>query len=331
MGRRRKQIFSGRLYEFVLRAKSGLPFPPKRIIHAILRSAMARAQRDEKVDIVAYLWMGNHLHVLFVSKDRMQATRFYGEIKKKITESMKALLGLHQLNLWDADTSLVAVLDAQVAITRIAYFFCNPAKADLVDSIREYPGLSSWEAFNQNLSGPVNAKHTIRAPWIRLPTIETLASKNLSDRQDSFITQKLLAAAKKTHEIVAQPNLWLKCFGITEPADVARANKAILRRVELGEEQARALRESEGKSVIGAEKLTQVCIMAPHIPKRDPNERRIYFVTSSPTLAFQFKEQFRIFCDKCREVYQKLRRGEYKVEWPPGAIPAAAPPTSNWF
>jgi hypothetical protein len=177
----------------------------------------------------------------------------------------------------------------------------------------------------------VNATHTIRAPWIGLPTIETLPSKNLSDRQDTFITQKLLAASKKNHEIVVQPNLWLKCFGITDPATVARPNKAILRRVELGEERARELRAREGKPVIGAEKLIQVCIMAPHTPKRDPNERRIYFVTSSPTLAFQFKEQFRIFCDKCREVYLKLSRGEYKVEWPPGAIPAAAPPTSNWF
>jgi hypothetical protein len=292
---------------------------------------MARAQRDEKVNIVNFIWMGNHIHLLFVSKDRMQATRFYGEIKKKITESMKALLGIHQLNLWDADPSLVAVLDAKVAITRIAYFFCNPAKADLVDSISEYPGLSSWEAFNQNLSGPVNAKHTIRAPWIRIPTMESLPSTNLTDRQDAFITQKLLASAKKTHEIVIQPNLWLQCFGITDPAHVARANKAILRRIKLGEEQARELREREGKSVVGAERLIQVRIMAPHTPKRNPNDRRIYFVTSSPTLAFQFKEQFRRFCDKCREVYLKLCRGEYKVEWPPGAIPAAAPPTSNWF
>jgi hypothetical protein len=292
---------------------------------------MARAQRDDKVHIVVHVWMGNHLHILFVSKDSMQATRFYGETMKKITDSMKALLGMEQLNLWEDRPSVAAILDLRSAINRIAYFFCNPANANLVDSIEEYPGLSSWEAFKKNLSTSVDATHTTKAPWIRMPTFEPLSSTQLTDRQDSFIAQKLISASKKVHQLVVRPNLWLRCFGITDPADVARANRLIFKRVERGHEKARELREREGKTVIGPEKLRQVRILAPHTPKRSADDRRIYFIASDRSLARQFIEQFRLFCEKCRQAYDRLCRGEQVVEWPPGAIPAAAPPRCNWF
>jgi REP element-mobilizing transposase RayT len=46
-------------------------------------------QRDEKVELNAYFWMSNHPHIIVRVKDTQAATRFYGEIKKQLTEALK--------------------------------------------------------------------------------------------------------------------------------------------------------------------------------------------------------------------------------------------------
>ena len=81
--------------------------------------------------------------MLLIPQDAELCVYFYQELQKKVTEAMKRLLGVRRLNLWEGDPILAEVLDADKVISRITYFYANPAEADLVDSIDEYPGLTS--------------------------------------------------------------------------------------------------------------------------------------------------------------------------------------------
>jgi hypothetical protein len=67
--------------------------------------------------------MGNHLHLLLVAKDSVLCTRFYGELKKQITECLKRLLGMSSLSLWQKNgTTVIYYKDSETVSERIAYF-----------------------------------------------------------------------------------------------------------------------------------------------------------------------------------------------------------------
>ncbi len=110
MPRTRRYIRANRPYELDIRVKSGLPFACLRLIKLVLKSAPARAQRDNKVTICHHHWQANHLHMLLIPQDAELCVYFYQELQKKVTEAMKRLLGVRRLNLWEGDPILAEVL-----------------------------------------------------------------------------------------------------------------------------------------------------------------------------------------------------------------------------
>ena len=92
--------------------------------------------------LCGYVVMGNHLHIIVVChRDEEAITKFHMELKKKLNETIKALLNEPHLLLWDGQTSVIQILDLGKAIERIAYCYANPANAHLTDTIEKYPGL----------------------------------------------------------------------------------------------------------------------------------------------------------------------------------------------
>ena len=67
--RRRRRIIANQPFELCFRAKSGLPFPPNDVVNLIIESGVAYANRDQNVTICAYLWMGNHPHMVVIPRD----------------------------------------------------------------------------------------------------------------------------------------------------------------------------------------------------------------------------------------------------------------------
>jgi len=100
--RLRRMFQSSSVYEICFRAKRGLPLPTRRLIKLVIDSALARTQRDGgKVTICDHVWMANHVHLLVVSGDIAELKNFYGELKKRITDIIKRLLGMEELTLWE--------------------------------------------------------------------------------------------------------------------------------------------------------------------------------------------------------------------------------------
>ncbi len=123
------------------------------------------------------------------------------------------------------------------------------------------------------------------------------------------------------------PNLWLKCFGITDNQRVAQVNQEILKQIQMREDAARQKRKAEGKSVMGVARLTSQEIMKPHQPKK--HGRKIFCLSSISELRIAFIQEFKHFCEQCRECYQRMRAGDFTVEWPPGAFKPPIRPSYN--
>lgn len=327
MPARRRRFVAGKLYELEIRTRQGLPFPCLLLIRLLLASAMARTQRDCKVTICHFLWMQNHLHLLFIAKDAAACAQFYSELMKKVTDYLKCLLGASSLELWEKGGAVVSeVLDLNAAIGRVAYLYANPSKADLETTVSKYPGFSSWKAFT---SDPGAECHLEEVPWVRLPAVSALPSLRLDERQDKFITEKLKKSASLTHSLTLYPNAMYKVFGVTDKADIERLNESIMAEVAHRETHYEELRRAEGKRVKGANALRREPIMKAHEPKKKASDRKILFHTTVREFALAFLDELRVFCEQCRYAYEAWRAGEYLVEWPPGAFRPPLGPGAN--
>ena len=326
MARRRRYFESGGLYEVTIRARAGLPFPCRESLSLLIKSALARTQRDLKVRIVHFIWMGNHAHILVICSDAVQLTRFYGELQKKLTDYMKRLLDLNYLDLWEGSPSIIRIADLEAAKERVAYFYANPARANLVDSIDKYPGYSSFKAF-LNTSNTLLNRHTEKIPWIRCPTISKAPTRNLSVCQDQHLRQKLLKSAKTSHRLTIFPNLWMSCFGISTTEEIREVNKEIYQRLRDLEAAARESRQQKGFKPFGANVLSKQPLMLSHTPKK--YSRRIFVIARNKEIRVNYIRFVQSICEQCKECYERWKRLDFSFTWPPGTFPPPLPMTAN--
>lgn len=323
--RRRLYIESGGLYEITLRTRQGLPFPPKHLIQFLIKAALARTQRDSKVYLCHFLWMGNHAHLLVVSRDARSMTAFYGELKKKITDYLKRLLGQEHLNLWDDSSSPIRIADYDAAIERIAYFYANPARANLVDSIDQYPGYSSHHAFT-SVKETLYARHIDTGYWVRCPAVTRLNSLSLPERKDRSLVATLQKGAKRLR-FATFPHLWLRCFGLTSQEDVKRAKQAVQDQLGALEQSARDLRIERGIRTLGPKHLISQPIDKAHTPKS--RSQRIFVIARDKLIRMEYIKMVKDICDLCAECYQRWKQGDFAFIWPPGTFPPPYPMSAN--
>ena len=312
-----------------MRTGYGLPFVATLYMELILQGIVARVQRDMKVVINHLIWMANHAHIIIQAKDAEQCKCFYGEVQKQLTEAVKRLLGKKHLCLWRSnETSLIRLGDKTAIMKRIAYLYANPARANLVDSIDTYPGVSSWTGFVQ-IASSVDAVISENHPWIQAPMIPRLPALSVSPTQDRRIVEGMLSRAVCSHELVLQPNAWMKRYGISTPADVAATNRSIIAMVEEHEANARTKRNASGLKVKGANRLRREALTLDYRPKRE--SRRIFVYAADKSLRIEMIEQYKAFCERCQQCYELWKEGDLTVAWPPGAYKPPQPNTANWF
>ncbi len=321
MGRRRRYFESGRMYEITLRARTGLPFPHWCLMQLLLASALARTQRIGYVILCHFLWMANHAHILVVVRDAESCKRFYMELQKKITDYMKRLLGKHYLDLWEGEPAVIAILDLDEAINRVRYLYCNPARANLVDKIQDFPGYSTWGYYSQ-VSADLTAKYVSRTPWVRQYHIQPLKRGLITRAEDEQLAAVLRVKPRRFHELVVYPNAWMRCFNVTEEKDIAAINRRIIGAIQDSEDSHRKLRKAERKGVIGAERLRREPIMKEHTPKK--NDRKIFAVSTVKEVRMGYIEKVLWICAQCDALAARQRRGE-RVIWPPGVFPSPLP------
>lgn len=319
MGYTARYYESQKLYALTFRTIEGLPFVATRYMKLLICGIIARTQRDCKVTLCHFLWMGNHAHMLAIFKDPKQASNFYAEVQKKLTESLKSLLGLSHLRLWEGRPVVAQVLDLAAAIEQVAYLYANPARANLVDSISEYPGCSSWTAFQEAVASgnhQLDAKVEREVMWVPYAKIPPLPAEALKKHADTDFTE-LLSKKGGPHNLELYPNAWMKCFDITSPERIAEVNQAVLARVAENEQEHRDKRAEEQKGVLGERLLRVQPILRPHVPKGRANRRRVFVICSEKEQRIGFIRMVKALCRLARRYYHDALKGIHR-NWPPG-------------
>jgi hypothetical protein len=319
---RTRRVYKNRsVYEVVSRAQHGLPLPPTEMTNEILSGIYGRAQRDDRVLLCNFVEMNNHSHILAMPKTPELFTHFYKELKKGITESVKALLGLSHLSLWEQRSMVAIVPTLEDIIARLVYIFCNPTKAGLVDSIDEFPGLSSWHAFktcepslDATVSIPVRCYHKAAIP--RLPDGDSLTEEE--DRR--FVSHLQCSEHVFEHDLVIKPLAWLEPFGITDPKRIQAVRERVIKLVY---EQEAKYRKERTRPVIGVEGLRRQRYFEPHTPAK--RERKIFVICSDSEVRRRIISFVRQIAQKCRRCYEDLKRG-LPVAWPEGVFIPWLPP-----
>ena len=324
MPRSRRIFYKNKLYEIVPRAREGLPLPPTETSRQLLAGIYARSQRDDKVILCNMVDMNNHQHILAIPKEANKFAKFYMEVQKKTTDSVKKLTGLAHLRLWESRTGVTMATELEDAIGRHVYGFLNPVRAGLVDSIDNYPGLNSWQAF-KSCPASVDATVTKKCYWTPPSAIGKLPEGNkLSAEEDRLMAQRLREHKKTVeHDLVFQPFKWLEIYGITEPELIEAIRQRIIRTVYQEEEALRKKRSDNGASVIGIKALLESYYMMPHTPKKRPFS--IWFVCSDKSKHPQLRATKRGIDDECRRCFKLLQQGQ-DCEWPKGTFKPGLPP-----
>ena len=326
MPRQIRIIYENTLYEIVPRAREGLPLPPTETTNQLLAGILARTQRDDKVTLCNFVEMNSHSHQHVIPTDAYKVTKFYMEYQKKITDSVRKLTKLKSLQLWEDRPSVIKVAQLEDVIRRIIYLFLNPAKAGLVASIDQYPGLSSWQAF-KTCEPSVDAKYITKAHWTPASALQTLPDGNkLSPFQDQVMAKRL--REKKCtieYDLVIQPLAWLKIYGITNPREIEAIRQRIITAVYAEESALAKQREDEGLSAIGAEKLKRQQYLRPHTPKK--KERRIFVICADNELRPKIIADHKETARKHKKCSENLRNG-IPQEWPPGTFIPWRPPAT---
>jgi len=326
MARQRRYIQSNTPYEICFRARDSLPFVAYKVIALFIKSAIARAQRDDKVILCHDVWEGSHPHMIVVTKDSQQCVNFYTEVQKKITDYLKALLGLNELQIWEGRPTVNQIDDLETAKEKIAYLYANPAQDNIAPSIERFIGYSSWNEYQLGKES-FGALSEEAVPWIRLPSIPALPSRTLTRSQDAGLVTLLSRTNKKRHVLRRAPNAWMKCFQVESDKEVEEINNEILGTLREKEKDAAILRVQEKKELMPVSIQRYQEILKPHTPKK--KGRKIHFQTSCNIRRLQILQFFREFNQLCRDCYEEWKKGNYTVQWPPGAFKPPLPATAN--
>ena len=296
----------------------GLLLLPTPVVETIIWSALARAYALYPVKICAFVIMGNHIHFIFYIEIPENIRGFMERFKTEVSHCINRLLGRRQRTVWMKSYDSPIILDQARVEKAIAYINANPAKANLVDSIDEYPGLSSWRMIKQ--------KRLERdCPWIHRTDVGRFGIGMTS--QSHLIAFRMRDQAEESHIFKIEPNAWMKAFRITEQSEIDEVNERIVERTRLLEEEARELRIKQRRKVMGAHKLVT---QRPNLHYKSKRRGRCSScISTDRKLKMKFQVVLADYAETAKRVYHNWLEGDFTEEFPKGLYPPAKPKDGN--
>ncbi len=283
---------------------------------AIVRSCLAAAQALYPVRICHLLVEATHVHLVLVVYNPDDVPHFVGHFKTESAHMLNRLLGRKKRTVWCEDYDSPKVLTLTKALAVIAYLYSNPSKDNLVDSIEEYPGFSSWGMFR-------SAEFVKK--WRRLRRFHFRALTPDSHNLRGYIkeAERLLGESSEVETFTLEPNAWLEAFGVTDPREQERMNLRLCERVRTLEQRAKRKREREKKRVIGRERLIAQQIDLTYRPSR--KGKRTWCLSHKRALRAQFIRMLKRLRRDARAVLALWRLGDTSAKYPPGLYPPSMP------
>ena len=295
------------------RVQEGIPLPPSYVINAILWGILSEARSKYQVRICHFAFMGNHLHLLLMVDNPEHVSEFMRYVKAETSHAINRLLGRDKRTIWEEgyDSPLVPTLSK--ILHHIKYIYVNPSRASLVDSIKEYPGVSSWEMF-------VRGIRTVKHAKIPRPELRPLYSPALSINEQRAITRHWEDKGFKKSEFTLEPWAWVELF---PGVDIEQCRSEILESVFEDEEYYRQKRLRENKRVVGATALRRQSMLKEHTPEK--RGRRMVVICEDLDLRKSIVEHFRSLCAVAVAAYSRWKQGDLRPKIPPGMFAPRLP------
>ncbi|NLF26146.1 MAG: hypothetical protein GX589_10900 [Deltaproteobacteria bacterium] len=326
MPRLRKVIIHKTVLFVTTSVEEGLMFPANSVVKAILKSAIARAQNLHPVVVSHFLFEATHAHFVLVVDNPDDVKGFIERFKTESAHAVNRLLGRKKRTVWCRGYDSPVLLTVEDVLEKIVYLYINPAKDNLEESIKEYPGLSSWEMFSKG-------RHTHKWAWVHRPGIPCLSGKTLSAEGYNQLAGEMIAGAwGKRQEFRVEPDAWMKCFEIEDSDERARLNKLIVEQVKAREDSYRKRRIKQGKGVIGRNRLVAQGLDIRYRPEREG--RQTWCICCDKQRRKEFIDWVKRLIEQAYDVYVRWRVGDYTLPYPLGlyapSLPKLAEPVGVW-
>jgi hypothetical protein len=262
------------------------------------------------------MMMANHFHLVVVVHEPQDTADFLCEVKRKLTEYIKRLHDVDYLTMWE-DRAAVSILPTtQDVINRMAYLYANPAKANLVDTVDEYPGFSTWRDF---LTAPLSYRRGTHQsmPWVQAKHIKPV-KKNLSATADRDLCELIEKKSRISHTLAIHPYAWMEYYG--EPETTVSTMKArIIEQTRALEESYRVLRREEDKGIMGAQRLRQE---SPTITGWKPKKRspRLYIICCDSEVRMSYLKSHELFLKAMQRCFDIYKTNGRICNWPEGSF-----------
>jgi REP element-mobilizing transposase RayT len=289
---------------------------------AIIRSCLAAAQKLYPVRICHLLVEATHVHLIVVVHNPEDVQAFLRHFKTESAHALNSLLGRNKRTVWCAGYDSPIVLTMTKTIAVIGYIYSNPAKDNLVGSIEEYPGFSTWKMFQ---------KGELTKLWkrIRRPQYRALTPDSHTLTGYTREAERLLKESQDVEPFVLEPNAWLEAFGVKEPEQQEKINSRVIRLVRYLELRAERKRQRQRKRVIGRERLIHEKLDLTYRPDR--KGRKTWCLSDDRTARIEYIRFFKKLKQEARRVLALWRMGDTSAKYPPGLYPPSMPKLANVF
>lgn len=291
------------------RVEEGLPFACRQVIELIIWSTLAKAQTIYGVKLCHFIFMANHVHLVLTVQCPDSIAAFMNYLKTETGHAINKLRGRRNRTVWVDGYDAVPILTLDDTIEKIAYIYTNPQKANLVEKIEHYPGVSSWEMYTKNeLSKEV--------PRITRPSIHPSCTvQSLTDE-----------SLEKTTQFTLSPDAWMSLFGVQKDS-ISNVNIRIHKRIRALEAEHSETRQRQNKKVLGAKRLELQPIDVPYSPSKF--SRRMWCICKDLELRKSFINSLKALIDSARHVYNLWKKGHTKERYPAGMFPPRFPRLVN--
>jgi hypothetical protein len=264
-------------------------------VNNIIGTWLAKAIEHTKVEYYGLIVMSDHPHH-YLGHNEGKLDEFFQYFDGQVARALNRFHGRrHQF--WSRRYSAIPVLDEQSDIERLLYFLTNPQKADLVDKIEQWPGLSSARFYLGETDENNEFLFFDRTAWDRAKKPQAIA--------------RFLRVVKIKYSVPPA----LAHLTETERVEFMR------RLVGEGEAVFRSKRQSEGKGVLGEEGLKQTDTQSR--PPKPKTGRMPLCICSDAELKIAFFTARYRYMAVYRELTKDYRESEQPgiLELPLGAYP----------
>ena len=132
----------GALFDVTCRTvQSRFLLRPCPLLNEIILGALARAKRRYGVEISAFIFLSNHLHILAWATDSEQLARFMGYFLSKLAREVSRLTGWRD-KVFARRYQAIPISEEEAAqVERLVYILSNGCKEDLVARPQDWPGV----------------------------------------------------------------------------------------------------------------------------------------------------------------------------------------------